>query len=142
MWFEVRFDAPVSAHKLLVHSYWDELAEWAGLAALEAVPATDARAGDTSAHSGAGGGMAGEPDTDVSRVGTGCPLGAQVSITTDGATWEDVLTGQATAEMPIYANFGRIREILGIRITLTQTTDEEPWSIAEINLFGPPHEVP
>jgi hypothetical protein len=133
--FEVRFDAPVRANKLLVHNYRDG---WAELSAPESAPVVDVSESEGGGMGGAGGGS-GPDQVDESRMGTGWPVGAQVSITADGDTWEDVVTGQAAAKRPLYANFGGVRDLLGIRITLTETSDEEPWSIAEINLYGPPH---
>jgi hypothetical protein len=134
MWFDVMFDAPVRANKLLVHNYRDR---WAEASAPESAPVVGVSESEGGGMGGAGGGSS-PTQVDESRVGTGWPVGAQVSITADGNTWEDVVTGQAATKIPLYANFGGVRDILGIRITLTETSDEEPWSIAEIGLFGPP----
>jgi hypothetical protein len=135
MWFEVKFEQPVRANKALVHSYRDR---WAEVAEPEAAPAEGTAEPEDSGASGGGGGPG---QVDESREGTGWPAGVQVAITTDGTTWEDVLTGQAAADLPVYANFGGVKQILGLRLTLTQTSDQEAWSIAEVRLFGPPDDT-
>ncbi len=131
-WLEVLFDTPVSANKLLAHNYRDR---WAELSA----PGPAAAPATGGPHAGTGAGASGPALVEESRWGSGWPRGAQVSITTDGVAWEEVVTGQAAADRPLYANFGGVRDILGLRIMLTEPCDEEPWSIAEINLYGPPH---
>ncbi len=72
----------------------------------------------------------------------GWPRGIQVSASTDGITWQDVYTGPATPDLPAFAYFGSARtapEVVAIRLTLTEVCDEEPWTIREIRLDGPPH---
>jgi hypothetical protein len=53
--------------------------------------------------------------------------------------WEDVYTGQAGPDLPLlYGHLGRSRPIRAIRITLTAVSDEDPWSIGEIEVYGKP----
>jgi len=71
----------------------------------------------------------------------GWPRGIQVSATADGVTWEDVYTGAADADSPAFAYFGSSEtapEVIGIRMTLTESSDEEPWIVTEIRLDGRP----
>ncbi len=70
--------------------------------------------------------------------GEGWPRGLQISATCDGVTWEDIYTGQADSDLPAYGHLGASPEILGLRFDLTEYSDEEPWTISEIKLYGRP----
>jgi len=68
----------------------------------------------------------------------GWPRTLQISATYDGITWEEVYTGQAGADHSAYGHLGASPEILGLRFELTEYSDEEPWTISEIELYGRP----
>jgi len=70
--------------------------------------------------------------------GQGWPRGIQISATSDGVTWEDVYTGPASADAPAYGHLGASPQILGLRFELTEYSDEEPWTISDIELYGRP----
>jgi hypothetical protein len=75
----------------------------------------------------------------LGKSASGWPRGAQITATNDGVNWEDVYTGQAGPGLPVlYGHLGRSRPVRAIRITLTAVSDEEPWSISEIELYGKP----
>jgi hypothetical protein len=69
----------------------------------------------------------------------GWPRGLKISATYDGVTWEDVYTGAASPDMSAYGHLGASPEILGLRFELTEYSDEEPWTISEIELYGRPN---
>jgi hypothetical protein len=80
-----------------------------------------------------------QPAASPGKSASGWPRGAQITATSDGANWEDVYTGQAGADLPLlYGHLGRSRPIRAIRITLTAVSDEDPWSIGEIEVYGKP----
>ena len=68
----------------------------------------------------------------------GWPRGIQISATYDGVTWEGIYTGQASSELSAYGHLGASPEILGLRFELAEYSDEEPWTISEIALYGRP----
>jgi hypothetical protein len=121
MWFQVDFEEPVSASRLTVHH-----AEDPGLGPLE--PPAPPENGPRTTGGGMGGGS-------QYSAGADWPRGLQVSITTDGRTWEDVPTGVTSSDLPTGALFGSAREIVGVLLTLTESSDEAPWSITEIRLY-------
>ncbi len=121
MWFQLDFEEPVSASRLTVHHAEDfALGPFDPPTAPEDEPRTTR------------GGMVGGPQY---RVGTDWPRGLQVSITTDGESWEDVPTGLTASDHPTGALFGSARLIQGVRLTLTESSDEAPWSITEVQLY-------
>ncbi len=129
---EVAFETPLKANKMLVHSSWDGWAEM--LSAPEAESDSEAAAEEASGD-GAG---AREPSVDDKSAGTGWPRSAQVFITEDGVNWSAVVTGPAASDRPLYANFGALRLVRGVRVVITGPGDEERWTVREIDLFGPP----
>ncbi len=121
MWFQLDFEEPVSASRLTVHHTEDfALGPFEPPAPPEDEPRTTA------------GGMVGGP---LYTAGADWPRGLQVAITTDGRTWEDVPTGLTASDHPAGALFGTAREIVGILLTLTESSDEAPWRITEIRLY-------
>jgi len=128
MWVQVDFGSPVSASMLTVHHAPDPVL------GCGAEPEVAARSGDAPKTRGAIGGGAGPPVGQFYMDGAGWPRGLQVSITSDGESWEDVPTGLTRSHRPTGAVFGSIRQIQGIRLTLTESSDEASWSITEIRL--------
>jgi hypothetical protein len=124
MWIQVDFGTPVSASRLTVHHAADPI-----LGPSQTAPPAD----DAPRTGGAGG--AGMMADRFYADGSGYPRGLQVSVTADGKTWEDVPTGLTRSDLPTGALFGPAREIVGIRLTLTESSDEAPWTITEIRLY-------
>jgi hypothetical protein len=121
MWFQLDLEKPVSASRLTVHHAGDY-----ALGPFEPPAPPEDEPGTT------GGGMVGGP---WYAAGADWPRGLQVSITADGRTWEDVPTGLAASDRPAGALFGTSREIVGVRLALTESSDEAPWSITEIRPY-------
>lgn len=122
MWFQLNFDEPVSASRITVHHGEDY-----GLGPFEPPSESAEEVPRTT-----GGGMSSGPSY---AIGTDSPRGLQVSVTSNGRTWEDVPTGPAAGDRPACALFGAPRQITGVRLILTDSSDEAPWSITEIRLY-------
>ena len=124
MWFQLNFQTPVSASRMTVHHSEDRAL---GPFAPPSEPAD-------GAPRTTGAGMSSGPQY---TAGSNWPRGLQISISTDGRIWEEVPTGPAAADRAACALFGSPRRIVAVRLTLTEPSDEAPWSINEIRLYGP-----
>jgi hypothetical protein len=123
MWFQLNFQTPVSASRMTVHHSEDR-------ALGPSVPSESPEGAPRTT----GTGMSSGPQY---TAGSNWPRGLQISISIDGRTWEEVPTGPAAPDRAACAFFGSPRPIVGVRLTLTESTDEAPWSINEIRLYGP-----
>jgi hypothetical protein len=117
LWLQLDFGTPVAADKMIIHHGEGE--------------STPVPVGAISADSSSG--MSCETRSIPSG---GFPRGIRVDYTENGTTWHKAYTGQAAADRPAYAHFGKLRNLRGVRVTLTDATDEEPWVISEILLYG------